>query len=74
MGPEGAVTAPCRVGSLDVEGEVRGNVDAQGSVAIRAGGRLIGDVRARRISVDDGATLQGGIEMDFDLPPSSEEA
>jgi cytoskeletal protein CcmA (bactofilin family) len=65
VGPDASVIAPLEVGSLTVEGEVRGDVAAQGSVAVRAGGRLIGDVRARRISIDDGAALQGGIEMDF---------
>lgn len=68
VGPEGSVVAPLSVGSLEVEGEVRGDVVARESVAIRPGGRLVGDVRARRIHLDDGASLQGGIDMDFDLP------
>lgn len=68
VGPDGTVTAPIDVTSLDVEGEVRGDVRARGAVAIRAGGLLVGDVRARRIAIDDGGTLQGGIEMEFDLP------
>ncbi len=68
VGPEGSVAAPVRVGSIDVEGEVRGDVSASGTVSIRAGGRLVGDVRARRICVDDGGSLQGGSDMEFDLP------
>jgi len=43
-------------------------VTAAGAVAVRPGGRLVGDVRARRIAIDDGGALEGGIEMDFDLP------
>jgi cytoskeletal protein CcmA (bactofilin family) len=66
VGPDGSVSAPVSVGSLEVEGEVRGDVVAADSVAIRPGGRLTGDVRARRICIDDGASLQGGIEMEFD--------
>jgi cytoskeletal protein CcmA (bactofilin family) len=66
VGPDGSVIAPISVGSLTVEGEVRGDVVAAGSVAIRPGGRLLGDVRARRICIDDGASLQGGIEMEFE--------
>lgn len=72
VGPDGAVNAPLSVGALEVEGEVRGDVIARESVAVRAGGQLLGDVRARRIHVDDGASLQGGIEMDFELPGSEE--
>lgn len=67
VGPEGSVTAPLTVSSLEVEGEVRGPVDASDAVVIRTGGRLLGDVRARRIAIDDGGSLQGGIDMDFDL-------
>ncbi len=68
IGPEGSVAGPVEVGSLEVEGELRGHVVASDSVAIRSGGRLLGDVRARRIGIDDGGSLQGGIEMDFELP------
>ncbi|MBX3275330.1 MAG: polymer-forming cytoskeletal protein [Sandaracinaceae bacterium] len=66
IGPEGSVVASLRVGSLEVEGEVRGDVSATDGVAVRAGGRLVGDVRARRIAIDDGGSLEGGIDMDFD--------
>ncbi len=68
VGPDGLLSAPSRVRSLDVEGEVRGAVTASDAVAIHAGGRLLGDVRARRIAIDDGGSLQGGIEMEFELP------
>lgn len=71
IGPDGSVNAPAQVTSLEVEGEVRGDVVASDAVAIRPGGRLLGDVRARRISIDDGGSLQGGIEMDFELPEGS---
>ncbi len=68
VGPESSVSATLRVGSLEVEGEVRGDVSASGAVTVRSGGRLIGDVTARQIGIDDGGSLQGGIDMDFDLP------
>jgi cytoskeletal protein CcmA (bactofilin family) len=74
VGPDGSVSAPVDVGSLEVEGEVRGDVTARASVAIRPGGRLLGDVRARRICIDDGGSLQGGIEMEFDLPEGAGES
>ena len=70
IGPEGSVTAPVVVAALEVEGELRGDVVARGSVSVRAGGKLVGDVRARRIGIDDGGSLQGGIEMDFEIPES----
>lgn len=72
VGPDGVLQGPARVADLQVEGEVRGDVTASRSVAIRAGGRVLGDVRARRIAIDDGGSLQGGIDMDFELPESEE--
>lgn len=71
VGPEGSLSAPVQVGALEIEGEVRGDVIASGSVVVRAGGRLLGDVRARQIGVDDGGSIQGGIQMDFELPEGS---
>ncbi len=34
---------------------------------MRAGGRVRGDVRAARLSIDDGGAIDGVLEMDFDL-------
>lgn len=70
VGPDASVTAPVQVGSLEVEGEVRGDVVARDAVAVRPGGRLLGDVRARRVAIDDGGALQGGVDMEFELPES----
>lgn len=67
VGPDGGVTAPVHVNCLEVEGEVRGDVVARDSVVVRPGGRLVGDVRARRVAIDDGGALQGGVDMEFDL-------
>lgn len=68
VGERGFVTAPVRVGALIVSGDVKGDVIAGGTVAVRDGGRILGDVRAHRVSIDDGGALHGGVEMDFDLP------
>ena len=67
VGPDGTVVGPVRAHGVDIAGEVHGPVHASDAVSIRAGGRVQGDVRARRIAIDDGAALHGGIEMDFDL-------
>jgi len=71
VGPEGTVVGPVRARGVEVSGEVHGHVSATEGVAIRAGGRVQGDVRARRIAIDDGASLHGGIEMEFDVEESA---
>jgi len=73
VGAEGSITAGCEVASLVVEGHVRGNVVATSAVTVRAGGRIDGDVRAPRVAIEDGATLHGGIEMDFEIPGALDE-
>jgi len=67
VGPEGTVVGPVRAQAIEVDGEVHGRVQAGEVVTLRAGGLIQGDVRARRIAIDDGASLHGGIEMDFEV-------
>jgi cytoskeletal protein CcmA (bactofilin family) len=66
IGPEGTVVGPVKARSVEVAGELHGDVDAEDSLAIRSGGRVHGDVRARRIAIDDGALLHGAIDMEFE--------
>lgn len=67
IGPDGSVSAPVDATSVDVEGEVRGDVRASDAVAVRAGARLVGNVHALRVTIEDGGSLQGGIDMDFEV-------
>lgn len=65
LGREAVVVAPVRAKSVEVEGELHGDVTAE-AVAVRPEGWVEGNVRARRIVIDDGAALDGEIEMEFD--------
>lgn len=68
IGASGVVMAAIDADRISVAGHVRGPVTAADEVAIREGGRLDGDVRAPHVAIDDGGSLHGGIDMDFDLP------
>jgi len=59
IAPTGHVRARMRVFDLQVEGEIFGQVNATGKVSIAAGARVVGDVRAERLEVADGAHLCG---------------
>lgn len=72
IGVNGVVVAAVEAETVIVDGVVQGNVRGSTAVAVRAGGRVEGDVRSPRVAIDDGGTLQGGIEMEFDLPPGLE--
>lgn len=51
--------------SLAVGGQVTGNVTATDRVDLLAGGRLVGDVRAARLTIADGASFKGNVDMDI---------
>lgn len=58
------VEADLEAGSLQVGGQVTGNVSAADRVDLIAGGKLIGDVRAARLTIADGASFKGNVDMD----------
>ena len=51
-------------GSLEVFGHVDGDVSAPERVDIQAGGRLVGDVKAARFTIADGASFKGAVDME----------
>jgi cytoskeletal protein CcmA (bactofilin family) len=64
IGGEGVVEADLSALSVSVAGQVTGNVNASSRVDIQAGGRLIGDVKAARLTIADGASFRGNVDMD----------
>ena len=58
------VEADIGAASLSVGGHVTGNVAASDRVDLLAGGRLIGDVKAARLTIADGASFKGNVDMD----------
>jgi cytoskeletal protein CcmA (bactofilin family) len=49
--------------NVSVRGQVTGNVTARKRLTLAGSGRLNGDVRVARLSVEDGATLNGNVTM-----------
>lgn len=64
VGTEGTIEADVSAVSLSVAGRVTGNVTASERVDIQAGGRLVGDVKAARLTIADGAAFKGNVDMD----------
>ena len=62
----GNVEAAVKTHSMIVSGRLSGNVDASEKVEIRKEGKMIGDIKAPRIVIADGAKFKGSIEMDVD--------
>lgn len=57
------VQATIEGGSVSVRGQVTGNVSAKRRLTLGGSGRLNGDVRVGRLTVEDGATLNGNVTM-----------
>ena len=49
--------------NVSVRGQVTGNVTAKRRLTLGGSGRLNGDVKVSRLTVEDGATLNGNVTM-----------
>ena len=49
--------------NVNVRGQVTGNVTARRRLTLGGSGRLNGDVKVGRLTVEDGATLNGNVTM-----------
>lgn len=63
VGQNGTVHACVQVRELDVEGSVEGDVEASERIEIRKDAKLIGNIRAARIVIEDGAYFKGSIDI-----------
>jgi cytoskeletal protein CcmA (bactofilin family) len=63
VGEEGKVNADISAREIVIMGEVCGNLNGADRVEIRKGGSLIGNLAAPRISIEDGAFLNGVVDI-----------
>jgi cytoskeletal protein CcmA (bactofilin family) len=63
VGKTAEIVADIEAREVIVLGKVRGNCRASDRVDIRNGGSLMGNVITPRISIDDGASFKGGVEI-----------
>ena len=61
----GVVEADIEAQNVSIAGQVTGNVQAGERVEIAPGGRMVGDLRAPRIHIADGAAFKGNVDMDI---------
>src|SRR5258708_6874664 len=63
IGRNGKVDASIQAREVVVMGKVTGNIECSDRVDIRSEGAVTGDISTVRISVEDGASLKGGIQV-----------
>ncbi|HUI08543.1 MAG TPA: polymer-forming cytoskeletal protein [Verrucomicrobiae bacterium] len=59
------------VNSVSIEGTVQGNVTAKDRIEMKSSARVTGDIRAKRLSVEDGVTFIGRSEVNSTGSPLS---
>ena len=70
MENSGIIKANIRVKSARISGVLVGNVSAEELVEIAPDGRMVGDLTAPKIIINDGAAFRGRIDMqNFDEAP-----
>ena len=60
----GVVEADIETNNVEISGSVTGNIRASDKVEIKSDGRMVGDIKAPRILIADGAVFKGNVDMD----------
>ncbi|MFP6639581.1 MAG: polymer-forming cytoskeletal protein [Myxococcota bacterium] len=63
IGPNGQVSGTVHAKTVHVVGRIKGDVEASERFEIEASGIVEGDIRAPRLIVQEGAVVNGSIEM-----------
>ncbi len=58
------VEADIQGGPMTVAGQVTGNILSTDRVDLQSGARVVGNVKASRITIADGAQFKGNVDMD----------
>lgn len=64
------IAADVEVDSIDVYGQVDGDIVAITAITLHESARVAGSLRAPRVVIADGAQFKGTVEMDVQIPAS----
>jgi len=63
LGKSGSVKGNLNVNSISVAGTIQGNITAKDRIELKSTARLMGDIKAKRLAVEDGVTFVGKSEV-----------
>lgn len=72
VGDNGNVDGEIDVGTISVNGTVRGTIRAKDRIEILKSGRIFADVVTPSLHIEEGGVLQGKCEMEFKRSPESQ--
>jgi cytoskeletal protein CcmA (bactofilin family) len=64
----GVIEADLEVVDASFKGEVRGDVTATRSAVLHPSARVLGNIRAPRLVIEEGARFSGSVDMEVELP------
>lgn len=62
--PTAVVEADVDTQNVEISGQVTGNIVASNMVELKTQCRVVGDIKAPRIRIGDGASFKGNVDMD----------
>jgi cytoskeletal protein CcmA (bactofilin family) len=68
VGAQGTVKANIRAQSIIVEGTVEGDLRAEESIVVKGTAKICGNISAPSISVIEGASFKGSLDVDGNKP------
>jgi cytoskeletal protein CcmA (bactofilin family) len=63
IGDTAAVKGNLSIETISIMGQVSGNITAKDKIELKSTARLHGDIRAKRLTVEDGVTFVGKVEV-----------
>jgi cytoskeletal protein CcmA (bactofilin family) len=63
------ITAHVEVQNITIKGSMNGNTQASNKVEITADAKVVGDIKAPRVVMEEGARFRGAVDMEVKLPP-----
>ena len=64
----GTIEADLEVVDASFKGEVRGDITASRSAILHPSARVLGNIRAPRLVIEEGARFSGTVDMEVELP------
>lgn len=68
IGSQGVIKANVSARAITVEGKVEGDIVATERIAIKSASNVKGNLKAERVTLEDGAKFRGSIDMDVETP------
>lgn len=72
IGSQGVIKANVAARAITVEGTVEGDIVATEHIAIKSASHVRGNLKAERVTLEDGAKFRGSIDMDMDEAPKAD--